>query len=63
MTINGKTVKKKAAITFRWDGEDLVLDNEHTLLQGYRMDYAFFGFDMHLALAMKWIVANNTGDR
>ena len=54
--------KKKAAITFPWDREDLVLNNTHTLLQKYHMEYAFFGFHMQLALAMNWIVAYQVGN-
>ena len=63
VTIDGEMVKKKKmAITFRWDGEDLVLDNENTLLHYYHMEYACFGFDMQMTLTMKWFMAYKVGN-
>ena len=41
-TIDSKPVSKKAAITFPWDCEDLVLDNTHTLRQDYHEECWFF---------------------
>ena len=62
VTQGSNTVRKKVAITSRLDEEDLVLDNATTLLNEYHIDYAFFGFDMQLALAIKRIVAYQLGN-
>ena len=37
------------------------MDNTHTLLNEYHVDYVFFGFEMEMALAIKWIVASQQG--
>ena len=37
------------------------VSNTLILLKYYDMEYTFFGFDMELALAMKWIVAYKNG--
>ena len=36
--VGDTTVKRKTAVTFRWDGEDLVMDNTETLTESVKMD-------------------------
>ena len=45
---------KKTTMTFRWEGEDLLIDNENTMLTDDTLPY--FSIDATVALRMGWIV-------
>ena len=55
VTEGSTTVKKKTAITFKWEGDVLVLDNMDVYAQGVHWKY--FGF-VELALNMGWLKDN-----
>ena len=49
----GVTHTKKTVATFKWDGDDLILDNSEVFISGVMWKY--FGWTFELALNMRWL--------
>ena len=52
-TVSSATVRRRRAPKFKWDGDDLILDNSETWLG---LKWMYFGFLVELGLNMNWIV-------
>ena len=51
--VGDTTVKRKTAMTFQWDGEDLLMDNMDTLTESVK--WMYFGITLKFSLNMGWI--------
>ena len=49
----GTTHTKKTVASFRWDGDDLILDNTEVFISGIMWKY--FGWVFELAMNMRWL--------
>ena len=57
-TVGSDTHSRRRTVKFKWDGDDLILDNSETW-QGLKWKY--FGFLVELGLNMEWIVRESSG--
>ena len=56
--VGDDTVKRMTAVTFKWEGDDLLLDNANVFTRG--VGWKYFGITVELALNMGWLTYHPT---
>ena len=56
--VGDETVKRKTAVTFKWEGDDQLLDNANVFTPG--VGWKYFGITVKLALNMGWLTYHPT---